>query len=75
MSGAVGSGSRLDPARLKYITENFQGLQGLRAVAFGICLASMQITQLYPSRWNLLGVLISAAGLVTTFIYIPRYYT
>jgi hypothetical protein len=69
------AGSRLDPQRIKYVTENFQGLQGLRAVALGVCLASLDISRLYASRWRLLGLVISVAALVAFLIYVPRYYT
>ncbi len=73
--GRAEANTTLDPQRLKYLTENFTGLQGLNFVALGAVLL-LPLEDVYgeirPDRewlqWLAYAVLIAVMG------YIPRYY-
>lgn len=76
MTGATQSASRLDPGRLKYLTENFNTLQGLRSVAFGIGYAVFMMSNAYwgSGGWASFGTLFFLAAYKISETYIPRYY-
>jgi hypothetical protein len=76
MTGATRSASRLDPERLKYLTENFNTLQGLRSVAFGIGYAVFMMSNAYwgSGGWAIFGSLCFLAAYKVSETYVPRYY-
>jgi hypothetical protein len=76
MSGAMQSASRLDLERLKYLTENFNTLQGLRSMAFGIGYAVFMMSNAYwgSGGWSIFGSLCFLAAYKISETYIPRYY-
>jgi hypothetical protein len=76
MTGATQSASRLDQERLKYLTENFNTLQGLRSVAFGIGYAVFMMSNAYwgSGGWAIFGSLCFLAAYKISETYIPRYY-
>jgi len=67
----------LDRERLKYVTENFACLQGLRSLVAGLAWSLYLMAGIYweRSRWSsILAVLPLIGVLPLTFVYIPRYY-
>jgi hypothetical protein len=76
MTGATHPASGIDPGRLKYLTENFNTLQGLRSVAFGIGYAVFMMSNAYwgSGGWSIFGSLCFLAAYKTSETYIPRYY-
>jgi hypothetical protein len=76
MSGAAQSASRLDAERLKHLTENFNALQGLRSVAFGVGYAVFMMSNAYwgSGGWGIFGTLFFLAAYKISETYIPGYY-
>lgn len=62
--------------RLKYVTEHFGALQGLRSVLVGAFLLLLPIEDLYWGSWPLRGwlFLFVLAALLATACYVPQYY-
>jgi hypothetical protein len=77
-SGVGGHENRVDPKHLRDITETLSTpFKGLSHVVFGAALAAVQTVDLYwgGSLWIGLGVpVIALAALVSSFVYIPKYY-
>jgi hypothetical protein len=74
-----GSGTPLDPQRLRYLTASVQALQqpmtGLAFAVFGAIWLLMPLDndyRLIPGRW--LPALIMVVGLIAVFRLVPRYY-
>jgi len=80
MTSATQSASRLDPERLKYLTENFNTLQGLRSVALGMGYAVVMMSNAYwgSGGWAIFGSLFACLCFLAAYkiseTYIPRYY-
>jgi len=60
-----------DPARIKYVAENFTGLQGLYMVAFGAALLAAAHIR---GRWWPVGFLIIGGAFLCASIYLRKYY-
>jgi hypothetical protein len=77
-TSSVGGPDRVDPKQLRDITENLSTpFKGLSHVVFGAALAAVQTIDLYSggSPWIGLGVpVIAVAALVSSFVYVPKYY-
>jgi hypothetical protein len=77
VSVRANAGITLDPQRLKYLTENFTGLQGLIWVACGAAFLVQPMQDIYGSSWPIRGwwpILASLAGFIVLGHSIPRYY-
>lgn len=77
LSELVGSGSKLDPVRLKFIMQSLEWPRGLYYVAYGAWLGAYGFGRVYwkDSWWGALWFLGSAATpFFLTIIWIPRYY-
>jgi hypothetical protein len=76
MTNTQQSASRLDSERLKYLTENFNLLQGLSSVAFGIGYALFMMCDAYFGErpLGIVGVLLLLGGFKVSETYVPRYY-
>jgi magnesium-transporting ATPase (P-type) len=67
--------TRLDPQRLRYVTENFHALQGLTSVALGILVLRIETESLFARnthyRWLSTVVILACAASIR---FIPKYY-
>lgn len=66
----------LDPHRLRYLTENFTGLQGLNFVLLGVFFLLSAMDEVYGASWPIPGWWLWAiwAALIGAMRYTPRYY-
>jgi len=68
------AGCKLNPERLKYVTEHFHELQGLTNIAMGAgFLLFFSLRDVYPDPWPWLSILLSVLPLLALY-YLPKYY-
>ena len=69
-------GGRLEPERLKFITEHLSGSQGLILAAMGVWLFLNSAERVWPFPWwgNFLIWAVSVLLVVLMFRYLPKYY-
>jgi hypothetical protein len=66
----------LDPHRLRYLTENFAGLQGLNFVALGAFFLLSEMEEVYGASWPIRGwwLWLVLPAFVGAIWYAPKYY-